>query len=101
MSTVAWPRPAPPPRADALPSAVPAWDPLMVSAALYVLTAVGRIHQLFGVLEALHLAALAGVCAIGLYAIDASPERRAGTVRGATPKLVLALLIWMTASIPF
>jgi len=69
--------------------------------ALYVLTAVGRIHQLFGALEALHLAALAGVLAIGLYAIDRDPARRAGLVRGATPKLVAALLLWMMASVPF
>jgi putative inorganic carbon (hco3(-)) transporter len=73
----------------------------MLSAALYLLTAVGRLHQLFGALEVLHLAAIAGVLAIGFYAIDGSAERRAGAVRGSTPLLVAALLMWMTLSAPF
>ena len=105
MPTAALQYPAPPAPARsadaARPAAARAWDPLILAVALYVLTAAGRIHQLFGALEALHLAAIAGVLAIGLYAIDAGPERRAAAVRGATPKLVAALLIWMTASIPF
>jgi putative inorganic carbon (HCO3(-)) transporter len=104
MSTIALRQsaPSPRPRAEAaLPAVAPAWDPLILSVALYVLTAVGRIHQLFGALEPLHLAALAGVLAIGLYAIDRDPTRRAGMVRGATPTLVAALLIWMMASVPF
>src|SRR5436190_12349730 len=105
MSTVALQRSARPASVRSVEAASPAgfapWDPLILSVALYVLTAIGRIHQLFGALEALHLAALAGVLAIGLYAIDGAVERRAGTVRGATPPLVAALLLWMMASAPF
>jgi O-antigen ligase len=105
MSTVALPHAAPSApafRADAALS-VPAraWDPLMLSVALYVLTAVGRIHQLFGGLEALHLAAIAGVLGGALYAIDGNVERRAATVRGATPALAAALLLWMMVSVTF
>jgi O-antigen ligase len=104
MSTVALPHSAPSPArlADAPIAAPPrAWDPLILSTALYVITAVGRLHQLFGALEVLHLAAVAGVLAIGLYTIDGSDERRAGAVRGSTPVLAAALLIWMTLSVPF
>jgi O-antigen ligase len=77
------------------------WDALLLSVAAYILTAVGRIHQLFGALEYLHLAALAGVFAVGLYIIDGSPERRAAAVRGPTTTLVAALLVWMMVSVPF
>src|SRR5258708_11398671 len=68
---------APARRADAIIPARPRdWDPLLLSVALYVMTAVGRIHQLFGGLEALHLAAIAGVSAIALYLFDGTAERR-------------------------
>jgi O-antigen ligase len=65
------------------------------------MTAVGRIHQLFGALEILHLAALAGVFAVVLYFIDSRPERRAGLLRGSTSTLVALLLFWMVMSTPF
>jgi O-antigen ligase len=77
------------------------WDALLLSVAAYILTAVGRIHQLFGGLEALHLAAIAGVLAIGLYIVDASRERRAASVQGPTTVLVALLLAWMVLSVPF
>jgi len=77
------------------------WDALLISVAAYVLTAVGRIHQLFGVLEVLHLAAVAGVVAITLYVVDGRPERRASMVKGSTPTLVMLLLVWMMLSVPF
>ena len=88
MSTIALRQsaPSPRPRAEAaLPAVAPAWDPLILSVALYILTAVGRIHQLFGALEPLHLAALAGVLAIGLYVIEprAHAARRNGARRDA------------------
>jgi putative inorganic carbon (HCO3(-)) transporter len=105
MSTIALQHSAPATAAgpiDAAPATTPrAWDPLLLSVALYILTAVGRIHQLFGALEALHLAALAGMLAIGLYAFDGNAGRRAGAIRGSTPWLIAALLIWMLASMPF
>src|SRR3954468_3257380 len=105
MSTIALQHSAPATAAGpiaAAPATTPrAWDPLLLSVALYILTAVGRIHQLFGALEALHLAALAGMLAIGLYAFDGNAERRAGAIRGSTPWLIAALLIWMLASMPF
>jgi O-antigen ligase len=104
-STVAVRQAAPPTAHDRIdtdnPVSARGWDPLLLSVALYMLTAVGRIHQLFSALEALHLAALAGVLAIGLYLFDGSDERRASAVRGSTPALAAALLVWMALSVPF
>jgi hypothetical protein len=77
------------------------WDGLLLSVAAYVLTAVGRMHQLFGALEALHLAALAGLFAVTLYVTDDSPERRAAWLKGPTTTLVTLLLMWMMMSVPF
>jgi len=77
------------------------WDALLLSVAAYVLTAVGRIHQLFGALEVLHLAALAGLLAVTMYVVDGSPERRAALLKGSTTTLVALLLIWMMMSVPF
>jgi O-antigen ligase len=74
---------------------------LILCVAAYVLTAVGRIHQLFEALEALHLAVISGLLAIGLYVLDGSPERRAALVRGRTTAFVAALLVWMAMSVPF
>ena len=90
----AWP-------ADAAVTTRPGWDPLLLAVAAYVLTAVGRIHQLFGALEVLHLAAIAGLTAIVLYVFDASRERRGALVLGPTAALVAALLVWMMLSVPF
>jgi putative inorganic carbon (hco3(-)) transporter len=73
----------------------------MLCVAAYVLTAVGRLHQLFGALEGLHLALISGLLAIGLYAIDGSPQRRGALVLGRTTMLVAALLVWMAMSVPF
>ena len=64
---------------------IAAWDGLILAVAGYILTAVGRVHQLFGGLEALHLAALAGVIAIALYIFDGSAERRARRCRVRPP----------------
>jgi probable O-glycosylation ligase (exosortase A-associated) len=77
------------------------WDALLVSVAAYVLTAVGRIHQLFSALEMLHLAALAGLFAVVLYAVDGRAERRAAMVNGPTTTLVAMLLVWMMMSVLF
>jgi O-antigen ligase len=106
MSTLAVQRSATPSvparRADAtIPARPREWDPLILSVAAYVMTAVGRIHQLFSALEVLHLAAIAGLSAIALYVLDASAERRGALVLGPTTALVAALMFWMMVSVPF
>jgi O-antigen ligase len=76
------------------------WDLLLVCVAGYILTAVGRIHQLFPVLEVFRPAVLCGLLAIVLFMLDTG---RARTVRylGASPtKLVLALFAWAALSVP-
>src|SRR5437899_7901255 len=79
--------------ADRTEARTDGWDALLLCVAAYVLTAVGRIHQLFSALEVLHLAALAGVLAVALYVIDRSPGRRAAMVKGPTSTLVALLLV--------
>jgi O-antigen ligase len=76
------------------------WDPLLVCVAGYILTAVGRIHQLFGALEAVHLAAVTGLLAIVLYFLDDREERRAGAVPRVTVRLAGLLVCWMMLSVP-
>jgi O-antigen ligase len=77
------------------------WDALLLTVAAYVLTAVGRVHQLFSALEVLHLAALSALCALVLYAVDATPARRAARLTGSTEVLAGLLLLWMMMSVPF
>src|SRR4051812_3694522 len=66
----------------------PKWDLLLLSVAGYILTAVGRVHQLFPVLELLHPALLTGSLAIVFYALDTQEERRLNRVLVPTSKLL-------------
>lgn len=75
-------------------------DALLLCSAGYILTAVGRIHQLFAVLEPLHLAVLTGLLATILFVLDSSESRRTHWVMGTTAALVAALLFWMMLSVP-
>lgn len=77
------------------------WDLLLVATAGYMLTAVGRIHQLIPGLEMLQPALLTAVIASGLSLSDTSALRRWHHLLVPTTKAILALLIWMTLSIPF
>src|ERR1700681_4274376 len=79
--TVAW-------RVDAFDGADLQWDPLLVCVAGYILTAVGRVHQLFGALEAIHLAAIAASLAIVLYLSDRGKERQSNAVPLSTVRIV-------------
>jgi O-Antigen ligase len=76
------------------------WDPLLVCVAGYILTAVGRIHQLFATLEMLHLAVITGLLAIALYVLDRHDERQASRVFVATTGLIALQLFWMILSVP-
>jgi len=76
------------------------WDALLVCVAGYILTSVGRIHQLFGVLGAIHLAALMGALAIGLWLIDTRKQRQSRTAFCRTTRLAGLLLVWMVLSVP-
>src|SRR5438552_17842324 len=76
------------------------WDLLLVCAAGYILTSVGRIHQLFPQLELLHPAVVTGILAIAIYLHDSNAERRAVHLLTPTTKLIASLLFWMCLSVP-
>ena len=73
---------------------------LLVCVAGYMLMAVGRIHQLFEVLESFRPALLTGVLAIVMYLLDRHEERRSGHLLVPTTKWLIAFLIWMVLSVP-
>jgi O-antigen ligase len=74
------------------------WDLLLVCVAGYILTAVGRVHQLFPPIGALRPAMLTGGLAIALYLLDRCEARAARHVLVPTTKYVIALLAWMALS---
>jgi O-antigen ligase len=76
------------------------WDVLLLCVAGYLLTSVGRIHQLFPVVGVLRPAMLTGVIATGLYLASAEPERRGTCLLVPTSKYLAALLAWMIVCLP-
>src|SRR5882757_8968628 len=76
------------------------WDLLLLCSAGYVLTSVGRVHQLFPALGAARPAILTGVVAIVLYLADRLDERRLSHLWVPTTKCLVALLGWMMLSLP-
>ncbi|PYO43853.1 MAG: hypothetical protein DMD29_01620 [Gemmatimonadetes bacterium] len=73
---------------------------LLVSLAVYVATAVGRVHQLFPVLLPLKPALLSALLAIGLLLLQQSGQRRLGLLRSPTTTCLLGLLLWSALSVP-
>jgi O-antigen ligase len=88
------------------PAAAPAsgstvkWDLLLICTAGYILTAVGRVHQLFPALELLRPVVLTGLFAIVLYLLDRQQVRRVRHVLTPSTKWLIALLGWMVLSVP-
>src|SRR5947209_6449458 len=76
------------------------WDALMVCLAGYILTSVGRVHQLFPVVELVHPAIVLGLLGVLLYVVDARADRRAAHLLVPTTKCLLVFLFWMILSIP-
>ena len=74
------------------------WDLLLLCVAGHILTAVGRVHQLFPVVGVLRPALLTGLLAMALYLFDRQGERQPGRVVLPTTKLVLTFLAWTIAS---
>ncbi len=87
------------PEASRGPSAA-GWDPLLVCAAVYIATAVGRVHQLFPVLLPLKPTFVAAVLALGLYVVQQSGQRRVDRLRSPTTTCLLGLLLWAALSVP-
>ena len=78
----------------------PAWDLLLVCVALYVATAVGRIHEVFPILLPLKLTMLAAVGSIGLCLLQQSGRRRLSLVRSRSTTLLIALVCWGALTVP-
>jgi len=76
------------------------WDFLLLSVAGYILTAVGRVHQLFPALEVLHPAILTGLFAMGCYLIDRRADRSSARLWVDTTRWLMALFVWMILSVP-
>ena len=88
------------PEADEICPADLRWDPLLIAVAGYLLTAVGRVHQLFPVLDLIRPATVCGLLALVCYASDRQAARRFNDVFVRPTKYLAAFLVWMTLSVP-
>jgi O-antigen ligase len=76
------------------------WDLLLIAVAVYLATAVGRIHQLSPVVEALRLTMVGAVLALVLYALTTERRRNLRFVAHPITILLLLLLGWAALSVP-
>jgi len=81
-------------------SAQTTWDLLLICVAAYILMAVGRVHQLYPVLEILRPAAVFGFGAVVLYLLDGRRSRQLHRLWVPTTICLLALSSWIVFSIP-
>ena len=91
-------------RSDAAPSLEgprsPAWDLLLICIAVYLATAVGRIHEVFPVLLYVKPTLLAAAMSIGLYLLQRSPRRRMRLVNSRTTMCLIGIVLWGALSVP-
>ena len=73
---------------------------MLVCVAVYLLTAVGRVHQLFPILAPFKLAFVAGLLSILIYLAAARGVRSFAGIWSPTTKYLLLLLLWITLSVP-
>lgn len=87
---------------SARPTACPLarWDLLLACVAVYIATAVGRVHQLFPALEPLKPALVSALLAAGLLALQQRGLRNVFRVRSATTTCALGFLLWVALSVP-
>lgn len=76
------------------------WDPLLICLSVFILTSVGRLHQLFPVLSIARPVSVAGLLAVGLCIIDRAPRGRIGAWGIRATHWLLALFAWMALSVP-
>jgi O-antigen ligase len=79
---------------------IPGWDLLLACVAVYIATAVGRIHELFPILSALKPALLATIIAIALYLLQQRGQRRIALLRSRISDCLIGLLLWAALSVP-
>jgi O-antigen ligase len=76
------------------------WDFLLVCLAGYILTSVGRLHQLFPALGLVRPTVVAGILGIATYLLDSRDERRAYHLLVPTTKFLVMFFLWMVLSVP-
>ena len=76
------------------------WDPLLACTAGFVLTAVGRVHELFPALNVVRPAMTTGLLSILLLFAASQGIRRWSAISTGTTTWLIALLIWAVLSIP-
>ncbi len=83
------------------PPAVRAWDALLVCVAVYIATAIGRVHQLFPILDFFKPALVATALTVGLWLLQQHGQRRIALLNSTTTTCLLGLVIWSALSVPF
>jgi O-antigen ligase len=76
------------------------WDLLLLCLSGFILTSVGRIHQLFPALAVFRPVTVMGILAIGLCLLDRVPPRRIHALQIPATRWLLALVVWMALSVP-
>jgi putative inorganic carbon (hco3(-)) transporter len=76
------------------------WDLLLACIAGFVLTAVGRVHELFPALNVVRPAMTTGLLSIILLSLDSQSIRRWRSISTGTTTWLVALLIWAVLSVP-
>src|SRR5262249_33824419 len=76
------------------------WDLLLVAVGGYILTAVGRVHELFPALNVVRPAILTGLVAIVLFVLDGRSDRRLRLVWTGPAKWLIAFFVWMLLAVP-
>jgi len=82
------------------PAAGAQWDASLTCVAGFILTSVGRIHQLFPVLSALKPALVTGTLAVALYLASARGVRAIDKLWSPTTRYTLLVLLWVALSVP-
>ncbi|MEO7995683.1 MAG: O-antigen ligase family protein [bacterium] len=77
------------------------WDVLLICTAVYILTAVGRLHQLYAPVEALK--PLIIFAALGLFSFfaDKTASRKLKLLQDPTSKAARFIIAWATIGVPF
>jgi putative inorganic carbon (hco3(-)) transporter len=89
-------------RARAFASAAsPSWDALLVFTGVYLATAAGRVHSLFGPFGRLKPVILSAGLALLFYLLDQHRSRSLAALRQPMPLLALFIMVWATIGAPF
>ena len=75
------------------------WDALLICVAVFIATAVGRVHEVFPVLMPLKPTLIASLLGIALFAIHQTGSRRIGLLRSPTTLWLLAFVCWCGLSV--